>query len=75
MGALLTEARAHHATRSDHEAWRDQIVAEAHGEADDREWCGEFDDFMARVGLPRKRAIFNGCNVGAARPAGGPNIS
>ncbi len=54
MGALLTEARAHHATRSDHEAWRDQIVAEAHGEADDREWCGEFDDFMARVGLPRR---------------------
>ena len=36
---------------------------------------GEFDDFMDRVGLPRKRAIFNGCNVGAARPAGGPNIS
>ena len=35
----------------------------------------EFDDFMDRVGLPRKRAIFNGCNVGAARPAGGPNIS
>lgn len=75
MGALLTEARAHNCTRRDHEAWRDRLVYEAHSEADDRDWCSDFDDFMARVGLPRKRAIFNGCNVGAARPAGGPNIS
>ena len=25
-----------------------------HSEADDRQWCGEFDDFMDRVGLPRR---------------------
>ena len=38
----------------DHEAWRDRLVSEAHSEADDRQWCGEFDDFMDRVGLPRR---------------------
>ena len=54
MGALLTEARAHNCTRRDHEAWRDRLVSEAHSEADDRQWCGEFDDFMDRVGLPRR---------------------
>lgn len=54
MGALLTEARAHDCTRRDHEAWRDRLVSEAHSEADEREWCGEFDDFMDRVGLPRR---------------------
>ena len=54
MGALLTEARAHNCTRRDHEAWCDRLVSEAHSEADDRQWCGEFDDFMARVGLPRR---------------------
>lgn len=25
-----------------------------HEEADDRGWCTEFDDFMERVGLPRR---------------------
>ena len=54
LGALLTEARAHNCTRRDHEAWRDRLVSEAHSEADDRQWCGEFDDFMDRVGLPRR---------------------
>lgn len=54
MGVLLTQVRAHDCTRREHEAWRDRLVAEAHEEADDREWCGEFDDFMDRVGLPRR---------------------
>lgn len=54
MGALLAEARAHHCTRRDHDSWRDRLVEEAHSEADDRLWCGEFDDFMDRVGLPRR---------------------
>jgi len=75
MVALLEQARAHAATVQTHSQWVDNLVEGAHSEANDREWCEEFDDFMDRMGLPRKRAIFNGCNVGAARPAGGPNIS
>ena len=51
----------------------DSIVEEAHQEARDRDWCTEFDDFMERMGLPRKRAIFNRCNeVGPVRQ-GRPN--
>jgi len=54
MGALLAEARAHRRTRRDHAAWLDRLTEEAHTEADDRDWCGDFDDFMARVGLARR---------------------
>ena len=32
----------------------DSIVEEAHQEARDRDWCSEFDDFMERMGLPRR---------------------
>lgn len=52
--ALLTEARAHQATRATHSAWVDQLVQAAHQEADDQGWCSQFDDFMANNGLPRR---------------------
>lgn len=41
-------------TRREHEAWRERLVECAHQEADDREWCPDFDDFMADMGLPRR---------------------
>lgn len=54
LGSLLDEVLAHRVTRREHEAWRERLVECAHQEADDREWCPDFDDFMADMGLPRR---------------------
>lgn len=59
MDALLTEARAHHCTRTEHNRRMDHLVAEAHQEADEQEWCEQFDDFMARNGLPRRTRSYD----------------
>lgn len=61
MEALLSEALAHRSTRREHAAWVERLVAEAHEEADERDWCSEFDDFMDRAGLPRRIRDYDLC--------------
>ena len=61
LEALLAEARAHRCTQRKHSRWVDQLVAEAHEEADDRGWCEEFDSFMQRAGLPRRTRDYDLC--------------
>lgn len=57
-GKASEEARSAHeallATIRGHEEWKTSLAAAAHDEANDHDWCGEFDDFMDRVGLPRR---------------------
>lgn len=54
MAAALAEALAHEQTRQAHEQWIARLVQDAHTEADSRDWCGDFDEFMERAGLPRR---------------------
>jgi hypothetical protein len=54
MAALLGEVRAHEGTKQAHEDRIARLVEEAHAEANSRDWCGEFDDFLERAGLPRR---------------------
>lgn len=37
-----------------HEVFVDRLTEAAHEEADSREWCSDFDDFMERMGLARR---------------------
>ena len=59
MVALLEQARAHAATVQTHSQWVDNLVEGAHSEANDREWCEDFDDFMDRMGLPRRQREYS----------------
>lgn len=54
MAAVLAEALAHERTKQAHESRIARLVEDAHAEADSRDWCGEFDDFLERAGLPRR---------------------
>lgn len=59
LGALLGEARAHGRTRHEQDERLARLVEAAHEEADDRGWCGDFDDFMEAQGLPRRTRDHN----------------
>lgn len=37
-----------------HERWKESLEKAAHQEAQDRNWCSDFDDFMETVGLSRR---------------------
>lgn len=53
--ARLDEAdQSRQEAAADHERWRADLAEAAHQEADEREWCSEFDDFLEQVGLPRR---------------------
>ena len=54
MTALLRSIRNHEQTRREHQEKLDSLVRAAHQEADDRDWCDEFDDIIERHGLPRR---------------------
>lgn len=38
--------------------WRDRLVEDAHQMANEKDLCGEFDDFMEEHGLPRRMKTF-----------------
>lgn len=61
MEALLTETRAHRCTRREHAEWVDRLVRIAHEEADDRGWCGEFDEVCDRIGIARRTRDYDLC--------------
>lgn len=52
--ALLGEIRERRAEQDARTAWLERLVSDAHEEANDRDWCSDFDDFMERAGLPRR---------------------
>jgi hypothetical protein len=54
MSALLVEAGAHERTKREHKDRLERLVDAAHAEADERDWCFEFDDFLEAQGLPRR---------------------
>ncbi len=54
MSALLVEAGAHERTKREHKDRLERLVDAAHEEADERNWCFEFDDFLEAQGLPRR---------------------
>jgi hypothetical protein len=59
MTALLAEAQAHQTTRAEHTRRIDRLVEAAHEEANDRDWCSSFDDFMESQGLPRRERDYD----------------
>ena len=44
-------------TTHDHRSFIDQLVSDAHTEAEERDWCADFDDWMAEHGLPRRTIV------------------
>lgn len=52
--ALADEAIRRRDDRDSHEAWKARLVVVAHEEADNRDWCSDFDDLMDDLGLPRR---------------------
>lgn len=64
--ALAAESISHYGDNADHEAWKQDLAATAHAEADNRGWCSDFDDILEGLGLPRRvrqyriRARFSG---------------
>jgi len=52
LALLLAEQAASRDQLVTHEAWRDNLVAEAHDWATREDLCGRFDDFMSEMGLP-----------------------
>jgi hypothetical protein len=42
-------------TKAEHERWKERLTARLHEEADNRDYCSEFDDVMEELGLPRRR--------------------
>jgi hypothetical protein len=51
-GAALADSRRDEIAAF--EDWKRILVEDAHQTATDRDWCGEFDDFMEDHGLPRR---------------------
>ena len=41
-------------TIQQHQAWKLQLIKDLHDEADNREMCDDFDDFMTNHGMPRR---------------------
>lgn len=39
---------------NEHERWKERLVERLHREANDRDYCSEFDDVMEDLGLPRR---------------------
>jgi hypothetical protein len=60
--ALATAYQQKDHQRLGHEQWRQLLTAGAHEEADAREWCSDFDDFMEQVGLDRRGRTY-ACEV------------
>ncbi len=52
--ALAGEALQRRCDHDVHEAWKVRLVEVAHEEADNRDWCSDFDDLMDQLGLPRR---------------------
>lgn len=52
--ALAGQVRDRQAVERKRGVWLCDLVARAHDEANERDWCSEFDDFMESVGLDRR---------------------
>ncbi|MEV8372995.1 hypothetical protein AB0P21_09675 [Kribbella sp. NPDC056861] len=51
---LRAERRARQQVVTDHEVWKSNVAERLHTEANDRNYCEDFDDIMAAIGLPRR---------------------
>lgn len=52
--ALVGQVRDRQSEDRKRAVWLSNLTSRAHDEGNDREWCGEFDDFLESVGLERR---------------------
>lgn len=62
VAALASAYQMADLRRLEDEEWRRRLTEAAHEEADERDWCPEFDDFMEQVGLERRSRTYT-CEV------------
>lgn len=53
-GQLLVRLEHAESVVKANEEWRNRLVEDLHREANDREFCSDFDDFMAEHDMPRR---------------------
>lgn len=54
VAALAGQVRDRWAEERRHASWLADLTSRAHEQADDQDWCEQFDDFMESVGLERR---------------------